>query len=83
MSKYVNVEKLKYYGNHIGDEYEDKFHDDQWVYRSDIDNTPTIDIVWCKECIHNTGSSHNILCDLWYGTHYPNDFCSCGEREEQ
>ena len=50
MSRYIDADVLKYYGNHIGDEYEDRFHDAQWVYRSQIDEAPSIDIVRCKNC---------------------------------
>lgn len=45
MSRYIDADALKYYGNHIGDEYEDRFHDAQWVYRNQIDEAPSIDIV--------------------------------------
>ena len=38
----IDADALKYYGNHLGDEYEDKFPYAQWVYRSDIDSAPTI-----------------------------------------
>lgn len=38
----IDADALKCYGIHIGDEYEDKFHDYQWVDRSDIDNAPTV-----------------------------------------
>lgn len=38
----IDADELKYYGVHIGDEYEDRFHDYQRVDRSDIDNAPTI-----------------------------------------
>lgn len=43
MSRYIDADELKYYGNHIGDEYEDKYHDAQWVYRSQIDTAPSIE----------------------------------------
>ncbi len=52
MSRYIYADALKYYGNHIGDEYEDYFHETQWVYRSQIDNAPSIDICLCKDCKH-------------------------------
>lgn len=38
----IDADELKYYGVHIGDEYEDRFHDYQRVDRSDIDNAPTV-----------------------------------------
>ena len=38
----IDADKLKYYGNHIGDEYEDRFHDFQYVDRDQIDKAPTI-----------------------------------------
>ena len=44
MSRYIDADALKYYGNHIEDEYEDYFHETQWVYRSQIDNAPSIDV---------------------------------------
>ena len=43
MSRYIDVDALKYYGNHIGDEYEDYFHETQWVYRSQIDDAPSLE----------------------------------------
>ena len=43
MSRYIDADALKYYGNHIGDEYEDRYHDAQWVYRSQIDTAPSIE----------------------------------------
>ena len=53
----IDANALKYYGNHIGDEYEDSHHADQWAYRSDIDNAPTIEPSelynideWCTDC---------------------------------
>ena len=38
----IDADELKFYGNHIGDEYEDRFHDKQWVHRDEIDNAPTV-----------------------------------------
>ena len=80
MSRHIDTDALKYYGSHIGDEYEDYFHETQWVYRSQIDNAPSIDIVFCKEC------KHRGICfgRLVQGTKVVQlNFCSCGEREDE
>ena len=81
MSRYIDADALKYYGNHIGDEYEDYFHETQWVYRSQIDEAPSIDIVRCQDCkywVYNfNGCSRNPCTEPWYAT----DFCNYGERE--
>ena len=83
MSRYIDADALKYYGNHIGDEYEDYFHETQWVYRSQIDKAPSIDIVFCKECKHNPKNTKEIpLHDSCY-TFNPDDFCSYGERSSE
>ena len=89
MSRYIEADALKYYGNHIGDEYEDYFHETQWVYRSQIDNAPTIDIVRCKECKHwhreiNESGVEYVNFSKCTKGHYGNglDFhCADGERE--
>ena len=84
MSRYIDADALKYYGNHIGDEYEDRFHDAQWVYRNQIDDAPSIDIVRCKECRWGKPYSDKQLeCDALGlgGLKFPNDYCSYGERE--
>ena len=85
MSRWIDADALKYYGNHIGDEYECRFHDAQWVYRNQIDNAPSIDIVRCKECKHHGALS---TCTYWSADPYEqasveaDDFCSYGERRE-
>ena len=87
MSRYIDADVLKYYGNHIGDEYEDRFHDAQWVYRNQIDDAPSIDIVRCKECKYGDTGTDEDGNLFWkcLGRHYggtnPDDFCSYGERE--
>lgn len=88
MSRYIDAVALKYYGNHIGDEYEDRFHDAQWVYRSQIDDAPSIDIVRCRECkyAHMTYGGECKYCDKWSledSLYLDGDFfCSYGERRE-
>ena len=82
----IDADKLKYYGNHIGDEYEDRFHDFQYVDRDQIDKAPSIDIVRCGECKHNynTAINHGKMqprCDFTDYKLTENDFCSRGERE--
>lgn len=86
MSRYIDADKLKYFGNHIGDEYEDRFHDAQWAYRSDIEDAPSIDIVRCGECMHN--GSYDTDCPFgWKNGKWnmpkPCDFCSYGERSDK
>ena len=83
MSRYIDADALKYYGNHIGDEYEDYFHETQWVYRSQIDNAPSIDIVRCKECKHwrNTDAEKIPTASIACGNMHPDDFCSYGQKE--
>ena len=39
-------------------------------------------IVRCKDCKNNSGTVHNVFCDLNYGSWMPEDFCSHGERRE-
>lgn len=41
----IDADEINYVGNHVGDEYEDRFHDAQWVYRDSIDRTPTIEAI--------------------------------------
>ena len=84
----IDADKLKYYGNHIGDEYEDRFHDFQYVDRDQIDKAPSIDIVRCGECKHRkpsgcVGSIKIYECDITgFRMHdLTNHFCSYGERE--
>ena len=73
----IDADKLKYYGNHIGDEYEDRFHDFQYVDRDQIDKAPSIDIVCCRECTEREDD----WC-LYFGKMInPDDYCSYGERE--
>lgn len=88
MSRWIEADALKYYGNHIGDEYEGEYHDAQWVYRSQIDDAPSIDIVRCNQCKYEPICSHSVQ----HTTHEPTsvtigyksvDFCSYGERKNQ
>lgn len=83
MSRYIDADELKYYGNHIGDEYEDRFHDAQWVYRNQIDEAPHIDIVRCKECKWAKANGTYQWCGRLDSTAQitADDFCSYGERE--
>ena len=88
MSRYIDADELKYYGNHIGDEYEDKFHDAQWVYRNQIDEAPHIDLVRCKECRYWIGETEYYedreykacwqLCGQFMNSEF---WCKYGERE--
>lgn len=87
MSRYIDADALKYYGNHIGDEYEDYFHETQWVYRSQIDTAPSIDIVKCAECrrVREDGGHANcggyLYCRKWKTLVDEDSYCSWGERE--
>ena len=91
MSRYIDADKLKYFGNHIGDEYEDRFHDAQWAYRSDIEDASSIDIIRCGECGHHkekyvTFKGEKILCYrcMEFGIDIEaDDFCSYGERSSE
>ena len=48
-----------------------------------IQQEPSIDIVFCKECNHNPKNTKEIpLHDSCY-TFNPDDFCSYGEREDK
>jgi len=85
----IDADKLKYYGNHIGDEYEDRFHDFQYVDRDQIDKAPSIEIIRCRECKHRkpsgcVGSIKIYECDITgFRMHdLTNHFCSYGERLE-
>lgn len=82
----IDADKLKYYGNHIGDEYEDRFHDFQYVDRDQIDKAPSIDIVRCQECKYgeyreefDDYECHASGCGLVYDADF---FCADGERRE-
>ena len=81
----IDADKLKYYGNHIGDEYEDRFHDFQYVDRDQIDKAPSIEIVRCRECRYwHSGECWGIPYRGDYDTSIDtkaDDFCSYGERE--
>jgi len=79
----IDADKLKYYGNHIGDEYEDRFHDAQWAYRSDIDSAPSIDIVHCVECRYKEMEICPMYRLLRAGILKPYNFCSYGERNSE
>ena len=86
MSRYIDADALTYYGNHIGDEYEDRFHDAQWVYRSQIDDAPSIDIVTCKECKHwkwiEWAKEYRCTVRNTAFNARADDFCSYGERQD-
>ena len=84
----IDADKLKYYGNHIGDEYEDRFHDFQYVDRDQIDKAPSIDICFCRECKwFDSGKNDSeiwSMCTRHFGKYIDvnaDDFCSYGERE--
>lgn len=88
MTRYIDADALKFHGNHIGDEYEDIYHDKQWVYRDEIDDAPTIDavaVVLCKDCRHANECHKSVqytrneprTVTLGYA---PIEFCSHGER---
>ena len=81
MSRYIDADKLNI---DFYDEYETE--DDEYTYRyvseHQIDDAPSIDICFCREC-KMWMSEH--LCQWWsrYGTVETDadDFCSYGERE--
>lgn len=39
-------------------------------------------VVCCKDCKHNESNGCNVLCDLFYGSHYPYGFCDQGELRD-
>jgi len=91
MSRYIDADTLKHYGSHLGDEYEDKFHDAQWVYRNQIDEAPSIDIIKCKDCIYYEALGYDAPKDGWCNTPKlycdgywvdEDDFCSDAKKEE-
>jgi hypothetical protein len=62
-----------------------KEHPLEWaVSRSRIDNMPTIEVVRCKDCKHNSFCRFlgNTYCDLGIGLYQLDNFCSRGERRE-
>lgn len=79
MSRYIDADALKYYGNHLDDKYEAMYHDAQWVYRFQIDSAPSIDIVRCRECKYYEAKEDWCYWRDEAITAY--DFCSYGERE--
>lgn len=89
MTRYIDADALKFYGNHIGDEYEDRFHDKQWVHRDEIDDAPTIDaveVVRCKDCKY--WNSNTEFCNIWSCLNVAQrtlnrDYCSRGERRDE
>ena len=56
--------------------------------KSVINDVPSIDIVRCKECIHNPWNEDCDYTCIWDDDfanrpQTPNDFCSYGEREDE
>lgn len=79
----IDADKLKYYGNHIGDEYEDRFHDFQYVDRDQIDKAPSIDIVCCKDCKYWVSDGGALMiCDIHKDPTVPDHYCSYGEEDK-
>ena len=79
----IDADKLKYYGNHIGDEYEDRFHDFQYVDRDQIDKAPSIEIVRCKDCKYWVSDGGALMiCDIHKDPTVPNHYCSYGEEDK-
>lgn len=39
-------------------------------------------VVYRKGCKYNELNGCNVLCDLFYGTHYPHGFCDQGELRD-
>ena len=95
MSRYIDADALKEYIGNARAEF-DFFDDDEraryeahskGIYLLDlyVDDAPSIDIVFCKECKHHedfpTGISP-LTCSLVWGGVFENDFCSYGVRLE-
>ena len=92
MSRYINVKWLQE-SLELADECKDcKRNVDKCVYANidvgvvcnAVDDAPSIDIVFCKECRWGKPYSDKQLeCDALGlgGLKFPDDFCSYGERE--
>lgn len=53
-------------------------------YACAMKDNAKIDVVRCKDCIHNSLNrrSGNACCEFGFGLYQLNDFCSRGERRE-
>lgn len=87
MSRYIDADELKV---DFYDEYEaeDDVYVCRYVSEYQIDSAPSIDVVFCKECVHCAddwnGNQPMFTCELGRcgESVQPNDFCSYGERKE-
>ena len=81
MSRYIDADALKEWL----DEYLSVFKKyDKSEVKGFVEHQPSIDIVRCKECKWGKSYSDKQLeCDALGlgGLKFPDDFCSCGERE--
>ena len=79
MSRYIDADALLEYWE---PDQGRKFDASYFIYT--IECAPSIDIVRCKECKWGKSYSDKQLeCDALGlgGLKFPDDFCSCGERE--
>ena len=82
MSRYIDADALEDKAKQYSLGY---YEEDEWaVPFKEITSAPSIDIVRCKECKWGKSYSDKQLeCDALGlgGLKFPDDFCSCGERE--
>ena len=75
MSRYIDADALPRHGQRGG-----------LVHWKDIEEAPTIDIVFCKDCkyYYDTDGYDDGFgwCDYICTDRKQNDFCSCGVRKE-
>lgn len=73
MSRYIDAEVM----------IANALQDSERLYLESVaKHTPSINIVWCKECKHWWIDGDNMLCHIHYDPTVPEHFCSYGERQE-
>lgn len=86
MSRYIKYDAIDYRNDKMHGKSSD-FIDGVIYIAQRIEDAPSIDIVFCKECKHNynTAINHGKMqprCDFADWKLTENDFCSRGERKE-
>ena len=74
MSRYIKAEWLL----NFFEPYPDDYHTPLGTLRACVDDAPSIDIVFCKECRHRYTGLMGKMCI----GRQNDDFCSYGERSE-
>lgn len=92
MSRYIDADEFERTLMFSEEIYEALDEDALLVVIGKLSDAPTIDIVFCKECIHcaddyidvGMGTMPQFTCEMGVGGDIvsPDDFCSYGERKE-